>query len=83
MCLGIPGFVVGQVDGSDGWLVEVDVQGAVRQVNAGMLEHPPVTGEWVLLHLGFAVEVIDEPAAAEALAGLELIGRPRDVGVPP
>lgn len=83
MCLGIPGYVVGQVDGSDGWLVEVDVQGAVRKVNAGMLDRPPATGEWVLLHLGFAVEVIDEPKAAEALAGLELMGRPRSGGDPP
>ncbi len=78
MCLGIPGRVVGQVDGSDGWLVEVDVAGAVRQVNCGMLDSPPDTGEWVLLHLGFAVEVIDESGAAKAMAGLELMGRPRD-----
>lgn len=78
MCLGIPGRVVGQVDGSDGWLVEVDVAGAVRPVNCGMLDSPPDTGAWVLLHLGFAVEVIDEPGAAKAMAGLELMGRPRD-----
>ena len=78
MCLGIPGRVVEPVDGSDGWLLLVDVQGAVRKVNAGMLDAPPAPGAWVLLHLGFAVEVIDEPTAQKALSGLELMGRPRD-----
>jgi len=78
MCLGIPGRVVGPVAGTEGFLVLVDVQGAVRQVNTGMLDEPPAPGDWVLLHLGFAVEVIDEIAAERALSGLELMGRPRD-----
>ncbi|HSY16056.1 MAG TPA: HypC/HybG/HupF family hydrogenase formation chaperone [Jatrophihabitantaceae bacterium] len=75
MCLGIPGQVVRQIDESNGWLVVVDVQGAEREVNAGMLDQPPLPGEWVLLHLGFAVEVIDEAGAGRALDGLRLMGR--------
>jgi hydrogenase assembly chaperone HypC/HupF len=78
MCLGIPGRVVELVEGYGGQLVLVDVQGAVRRVNAGMLEEPLRPGDWVLLHLGFAVAVIDEAAAHRALSGLELMGRPRE-----
>jgi hydrogenase maturation protein HypF len=78
MCLGIPGQVVGIADGYAGQIAVVDVQGARRQVNIGMLDAPPTAGEWVLLHMGFAVEAIDEGQAREALAGLELMGRPLD-----
>lgn len=79
MCLGIPGQVVELVEGYDGQLALVDVQGVRRRVNIGMLEEePPSAGDWVLIHMGFAMERVDEAAAHEALAGLELMGRPRD-----
>lgn len=79
MCLGIPGQVVELVEGYDGQLALVDVQGARRRVNIGMMEEePPSPGEWVLIHMGFALERVDEAAAQEALVGLELMGRPRD-----
>ena len=78
MCLGIPGRVVELVDGYAGQLALVDVEGAERRVNVGMLDEPPDPGDWVLIHLGFAVEVIDAERARAALSGLELIGRPRD-----
>jgi hydrogenase maturation protein HypF len=79
MCLGIPGQVVAIADGYAGQVALVDVKGAQRQVNIGMLDQQPSPGDWVLLHMGFAVEAIDEEAAREALAGLELMGRPLDV----
>ena len=82
MCLGIPGRVVAIADGYAGQVALVDVQGARRQVNIGMLDEPPSAGDWVLLHLGFAVEAIDEAQAREALAGLELMGRPLDTEEP-
>ena len=78
MCLGIPGQVVGIADGYAGQVAVVDVQGAQRQVNIAMLDAPPAAGEWVLLHMGFAVEAIDEQQARAALAGLELMGQPLD-----
>jgi len=79
MCLGIPGQVVELVEGYDGQLAVVDVQGARRRINVGMLEdEPPSPGDWVLIHMGFALERVDETEAQEALAGLELMGRPRD-----
>ncbi|WP_327286887.1 carbamoyltransferase HypF [Streptomyces sp. NBC_01198] len=75
MCLGIPGRVVEIVDGYAGQLALVDVEGARRRVNIGMLEAPPAHGDWVLLHMGFALEVIDRAKAAQAMSGLEMMGR--------
>ncbi|WP_405754068.1 carbamoyltransferase HypF [Streptomyces sp. NBC_01411] len=78
MCLGIPGRVVELVDGYAGQLALVDVEGARRRINVGMLDSPPADGDWVLLHMGFALEVIDAAKAGEALSGLEMMGRARD-----
>jgi hydrogenase maturation protein HypF len=78
MCLGIPGRVVSIAAGYAGQIALVDVQGVQRQVNIGMLDEQPAAGDWVLLHMGFAVEAIDEAEADEALAGLELMGQPLD-----
>jgi hydrogenase assembly chaperone HypC/HupF len=79
MCLGIPGQVVELVEGYDGQLAVVDVQGARRRINIGLLEdEPPAPGDWILIHMGFAMERVDETQARDALAGLELMGRPRD-----
>jgi hydrogenase expression/formation protein HypC len=75
MCLGIPGEVVEIVsDGRD--LAKVDVAGVRRAINIGLLEgeelHP---GDWVLIHVGFALSKIDEAEAAAALEFLEGIGQ--------
>jgi hydrogenase assembly chaperone HypC/HupF len=72
MCLGIPGRVRGLVDGYGDQLALVDVSGAERRVNIGLLDSPPPAGSWVLIHMGFAAE--------QAMAGLEMMGRPRDTG---
>ncbi len=77
MCLGIPGRVIELVEGYADQLALVDVQGAERRVNVGMLDVPPRVGDLVLIHMGFAMEVIDETSAEQALAGLELMGRAR------
>lgn len=74
MCLGIPGRVVEIVEGYADQLALVDVEGARRRINVGMLDSPPAAGDWVLLHMGFAMEIIDEAKAAEALSGLQLMG---------
>ncbi|MFJ1649532.1 carbamoyltransferase HypF [Streptomyces sp. NPDC088258] len=74
MCLGIPGRVVEIVPGYADQLALVDVEGARRRINIGMLDTPPAAGDWVLLHMGFAMEIIDEAKAAEALSGLEMMG---------
>jgi hydrogenase expression/formation protein HypC len=77
VCLGIPGQIVERLDGYGGQLALVDVVGGRRKVNIGMLEDDVLEpGDWVLIHVGFAVEKVDEQTAKQALAGLELMGRP-------
>lgn len=76
MCLGIPGRVVEIPEGYADQLALVDVEGAQRKVNIGMLDPAPTPGDWVLIHMGFAMEVIDESQAREAMSGLELMVRP-------
>jgi hydrogenase assembly chaperone HypC/HupF len=78
MCLGIPGRVVGMVPGYGDQLALVDVAGAERKVNIGLLDAAPAAGAWVLIHMGFAVELTDAAGAETAMTGLELMGRPRD-----
>ncbi len=82
MCLGIPGRVLSRVEGYGDQLMLVDVLGAQRRVNIGMLdEADQVTlkpGDWVIIHMGFVVECVDEAAAEAALSGLEMMGRPRE-----
>ena len=68
MCLGIPGEVVELYpDRPD--LAKVDVSGVRRAINIGLLEGEEVgPGDWVLIHVGFALSKIDEEEAAAALA---------------
>jgi hydrogenase expression/formation protein HypC len=75
MCLGIPGKVVELVADND-QLAIVDVVGAQRRVNIGLLDPGTLApGDWVVIHVGFAMEKIDREKADEALSGLELMGR--------
>ncbi|HWG64144.1 MAG: hydrogenase expression/formation protein HypC [Trebonia sp.] len=75
MCLGIPGEVIELLaDQPD--LAKVDVSGVRRLINIGLLsDDPPVPGEWVLIHVGFALSKIDENEAAAAMQFLEGIGQ--------
>ena len=78
MCLGIPGRVVEMLPGYGDQLASVEVEGVARKVNIGLLDEAPAPGQWVLIHMGFAVELTDPVGAEEAMAGLELLGRSRD-----
>jgi hydrogenase expression/formation protein HypC len=74
MCLGIPGRVIGMVDGYGDQLALVDVAGQPRRVNIGMLpEETFSAGDWVIIHMGFVVEKTDEAGANAAMSGLELM----------
>jgi hydrogenase expression/formation protein HypC len=76
MCLAIPGEVVELLPGNDDQLALVDVVGVKRRINVGLLEGEPlVPGDWVLIHVGFAMSKVDEQEAAEALRMLELMGQ--------
>ena len=75
MCLGIPGQLVEFVDVND-HLARVDVSGVTRIINIGLLEDEGLEpGDWVLIHVGFAMSKIDEEEAALALASLQLMGQ--------
>ena len=75
MCLGIPGEVVELMpDRPD--LAKVDVSGVRRAINIGLLEDEKLEpGDWVLIHVGFALSKIDEEEAKAALDFLEGIGQ--------
>ncbi|MFC6063178.1 HypC/HybG/HupF family hydrogenase formation chaperone [Streptomyces ochraceiscleroticus] len=75
MCLGIPGEVVELVaDQPD--LARVSVGGVRRAVNIALLEGEEVApGDWILIHVGFALSRIDEAEARAAMEFLEGIGQ--------
>jgi hydrogenase expression/formation protein HypC len=78
MCLGIPAQIV-RIDDAEGMLATVEVAGVRRQVNIICVvdeEHPleSCVGDWVLLHVGFAMSRIDEAEAAETLRILSQLG---------
>jgi hydrogenase expression/formation protein HypC len=75
MCLGIPGEIVEILpDRPD--LAKVDVSGVKRAINIGLLEQETLRpGDWILIHVGFALSKIDEDEAKAALEFLEGIGQ--------
>ena len=74
MCLAIPGKIV-QLLSEDRNLAVVDVLGVRRKVDLGLLqEDPPVTGDWVLIHVGFAMSKIDAVDAEQQLRMLTELG---------
>ena len=74
MCLGIPGQLV-ELDAENDQLARVEVAGVRRIINIGLLEDELLEkGDWVLIHVGFAMSKIDEEEAAVALASLKLMG---------
>jgi hydrogenase expression/formation protein HypC len=78
MCLGIPGQVVEFIDDHE-HLAKVEVAGVRRNINIGLLEDEQLdTGDWVLIHVGFAMSKIDESEAARAMEGLQLMGQAYD-----
>lgn len=73
MCLGIPGRVVELTGRTD--IARVDVEGVVRDINMGMLEDdPPQPGEWVMIHLGFALERMTEAEVESARSTMSSLG---------
>ncbi|MEJ7669653.1 MAG: HypC/HybG/HupF family hydrogenase formation chaperone [Casimicrobiaceae bacterium] len=78
MCLGIPGQIV-EVTDADNRLAVVNVGGVKRTVNIAFVvdeDHPAPScvGEWVLVHVGFAMSRLDEDEAARTLALLREMG---------
>jgi hydrogenase expression/formation protein HypC len=63
------------IDSQDTHLATVDVVGVRRKVDLGLLQDaPPVPGDWVLIHVGFAMSKISEADAAEQMETLTMLG---------
>jgi hydrogenase expression/formation protein HypC len=76
MCLAIPGQIVEVVDPANR-LAKVDVAGVQRTINIGLLDadgDSAVPGDWVLIHVGFALSKVDEEEAAATIKLLEGMG---------
>jgi len=78
MCLGIPGQIVEIID-TDNLLAKVDVAGVQRPVNIACIVNPghpaaDCIGDWVLVHVGFAMSRIDEEEARKTLQLLSELG---------
>ena len=75
MCLAIPGKIVEIVD-RENHLAKVEVGGVKRNVNIGMLDQETTrVGDYVLIHVGFAMSKVDEAEAEETLRILKELGQ--------
>lgn len=76
MCLGIPGRVVEIID-EELTIAKADVSGVRRNINVGLVHYDEErieVGDWVLIHVGFAMAKIDEEEAHATLKALADIG---------
>ena len=74
MCLAIPGQIVKLLPGTD--LATADVSGVKRNINIGLVEPEGIApGDWVLIHVGFAMSKIDENEARTSLEFLKSMGQ--------
>jgi hydrogenase expression/formation protein HypC len=74
MCLAIPGKIVELVSGPENWAV-VDVVGLRRRIDISLVaDDGAAPGDWVLIHVGFAMSKISESAAAEQMGMLKMLG---------
>lgn len=74
MCLAIPGKVIDFVAETP-QLAVVEVSGVRRQVNVDLLRDEPLgPGDWVLIHVGFALSKVDEDEAQATLRLLQHMG---------
>jgi hydrogenase expression/formation protein HypC len=74
MCLAIPGKVV-EISEANPSSAMVDVVGVRRRVDLGLLEEDrPVPGDWVLIHVGFAMSKISEQDALDQMRALRMLG---------
>ena len=75
MCLGIPGQIV-EISPDQPQHATADVAGVKRNINIGLVEPDGVKeGDWVLIHVGFAMSLIDEEEAMSTLSFLEGMGQ--------
>lgn len=74
MCLAIPGKII-EISSDNLDTALIDVVGVRRKVDLGLLQDDrPVAGDWVLIHVGFAMSKISEQDAAEQMETLRMLG---------
>ena len=74
MCLGIPGKIIDIVDDQNS-IAKVEVSGVKRNVNVALVRPEGIgPGDWVLIHVGFAMSKIDEIEAQETIKALSMMG---------
>ena len=74
MCLGIPGKVISMVDDANS-IAKVDVSGVKRNVSVALVRPEGIEpGDWVLIHVGFAMSKINEDEARETMKALQIMG---------
>jgi hydrogenase expression/formation protein HypC len=74
VCLAIPGKII-ELDQNNSQMAMVDVVGVRRKVDLGLLQDvAPVPGDWVLIHVGFAMSKISEVDAADQMRTLHMLG---------
>jgi hydrogenase expression/formation protein HypC len=79
VCLAIPCRIVEFLSGNADQLALVDVVGVKRKINIGLMEDEDLQlGDYILIHVGFAMSKINESEAAEALSMLEMMGQSFD-----
>ena len=75
MCLAIPGQIERLLPGTD--LATADVSGVKRNINVGLVRDEGIApGDWVLIHVGFAMSKVDEKEARASLEFLQTLGQP-------
>src|SRR5947209_19829608 len=74
MCLGIPGNIIEIVDDANN-IAKVEVSGVKRNVSVALVRPEGIApGDWVLIHVGFAMSKIDEQEAYETMKALQTMG---------
>jgi hydrogenase expression/formation protein HypC len=77
MCLAIPGRIV-EFSAEQPLLARVDVAGVKRNINVGLLSDQQLEiGDWVLIHVGFAMSKVGEQEARDQLTMLSALGEDR------
>ena len=80
MCLGIPGRIVA-VTNEERQMALADISGVRREVNVACVAEGPLeglVGRWALIHVGFAMSLIDEDEAARTLEALRGLGEAQE-----
>ena len=80
MCLGIPGRIVA-VTNEARQMAMADISGVRREVNVACVAEGPLeglVGRWALIHVGFAMSLIDEDEAAKTLEALRGLGEAQE-----